>query len=87
MTSQVRRAAVSIMLNYVEGYARSKKKVMLNFYETSYGSLQESIYVFYLSLELNYIKAEDYKLLFDLKESISKMLWKTIVGLRSDCED
>lgn len=87
MTSQARRALVSIMLNYVEGYARSKKKVMLNFYETSYGSLQESIYVFFLASELHYISTEEYAPLFKLKERIAAMLWGTIDGLRKDSEN
>ncbi|HLD60703.1 MAG TPA: four helix bundle protein [Patescibacteria group bacterium] len=86
MTSQVRRALLSIMLNYVEGFGRSKKKVMLNFYETSFGSLQESIYVFYLAACLKYISAEEYTKLFSCKEQIAKMLWKTIEGLRNDIE-
>lgn len=55
MTSQCRRALLSIMLNYVEGYGRTKKKVMLNFYEISFGSLKESIYVFYLAFRLEFI--------------------------------
>jgi len=86
MTSQCRRALLSIMLNYVEGYARTKKKVMLNFYETSFGSLQESIYIFYLAVRLNYIEIEEYNRLFKSKEEISKMLWSTLEGLRRDCE-
>lgn len=85
MTSQCRRALLSVMLNYVEGYARTRKKVMLNFYETAYGSLQESIYVFYLAVRLNYIKVEEYNQLFEFKEEISKMLWSTLEGLRKDC--
>lgn len=86
MTSQVRRALVSILLNYVEGYARTKKAVTLNLYETSYGSLQESICVFYLACKLYYITPQEYIRFFHLKEEIAKMEWKTIEGLREECD-
>ena len=48
--SQFRRAAISIMLNYVEGYARFKPKVKLNFFETAYGSARECKYLLFLAL-------------------------------------
>jgi four helix bundle protein len=35
--SQIRRASLSIILNYIEGYARGKDKVHKNFLEISYG--------------------------------------------------
>ena len=44
LTSQIRRAAVSVMLNYLEGFARFKPKVKLNFYEISFGSIKECKY-------------------------------------------
>jgi four helix bundle protein len=84
MTSQARRSLLSVMLNYVEGYGRTKKGVMLNFYEISFGSLKESIYVFYLALNLQHISLQEYKTLFKLKEEIAKMLWKTMEGLRKE---
>lgn len=84
MLSQVQRALVSILLNYVEGYARTKKGVTLNLYETSYGSLQESIAVFYLACQLKYISIDEYKSLFAKKEEIAKMEWSTLEGLRRD---
>ncbi|MFA7245377.1 MAG: four helix bundle protein [Candidatus Magasanikbacteria bacterium] len=40
LTSQCRRSMVSVLLNYVEGFARKKRKVMTNFYKIYYGSLQ-----------------------------------------------
>ena len=84
MTSQCRRALLSIMLNYVEGFGRTKKKVMLNFYEISFGSLKESIYVFYLAFRLEFISEQAYKDLFLKKERIAQMLWKTIEGIKKD---
>lgn len=86
MRSQACRALLSIMLNYVEGYARTKKKVTKNSYETSYGSLQESIYVFYLACRFKYVTREEYFEMYNLKERIAQMLWKTIEGLREDIE-
>lgn len=47
VTSQIRRASLSTVLNYIEGYARRKKAVQLNFFETAYGSLKESKYLLY----------------------------------------
>lgn len=38
MTSQLRRSALSVMLNYIEGFARRRPAVMLNFFEIAYGS-------------------------------------------------
>ncbi len=45
LVSQMRRSAVSVILNYIEGFARIKQKVYLNFLETSYGSLKECQYL------------------------------------------
>lgn len=87
LTSQCRRALLSIMLNYVEGYARSRPKQLLNFYETSYGSLQESITTFYFAVQFKYINKENYIKLYNYKEEIAKMLWKTIEGLRKDIKN
>ena len=84
LTSQCRRSLTSVLLNYVEGYARKKKKVMLNFYEISYGSLQESITTFYLACKLGYIPTKKYLDIFHKKEEIAKMLWTTINNLEKE---
>lgn len=75
LTSQIRRAVLSIILNYIEGYARKRILVMRNFYEISYGSLKETKYLLYFSYTLGYIKKEDYDICLSLTESIGKMLW------------
>jgi four helix bundle protein len=82
LTSQDRRAAVSIMLNYVEGYARMKTGVMVYQFETSYGSLKESIYCRFLAKELKYITTTDYLEALALKEKIGGMLCGTIEGIK-----
>lgn len=64
-----------------------KRKCRFNFYETSFGSLKESIYIFFFATELACISAEEYQQLFSRKEEIAKMLWKTLDGLRDDSQE
>ncbi|MBU0596982.1 four helix bundle protein [Patescibacteria group bacterium] len=80
-SSQIRRAAVSIMLNYVEGFGRRKEKVKLNFFEIAYGSACECKYLIYLAKEKNWIGSEQYNNNFNLLDEISAMLWSMISGL------
>jgi len=75
MTSQLRRAALSVMLNYIEGYARRRKLVLVNFLEISYGSLKESIYITYLAEKQSYISKPEWELLDQKADRIGKMLW------------
>jgi len=80
-TSQIRRAALSIILNYVEGFARIKPAVQLNFFEISFGSLKETQYLLKFSLEEKYILDGDFKKCADLSEEIGAMLWTEISAL------
>jgi len=82
VTSQIRRAALSIILNYIEGYARGKNKVHKNFLEISYGSLKESKYLLYFSLVEKYLSEADYKKAIKLADDIGAMLWGTIRKLK-----
>jgi len=85
--SQLRRAAVSIMLNFLEGYARFKPKVKLNFFETSYGSDKECKYLIYFAKEMGWIEISAYERLFNLLDNIGAMLWKIIEGLSNQIEN
>lgn len=60
--SQWRRSTLSVILNYIEGYARKKSLVQLNFYETSYGSLGESKYLLYFSNKRKFITETEYQI-------------------------
>ena len=82
LTSQDRRAAVSVMLNYIEGYARMRPAVTLNFQETSYASLKESIYCRYLAKCLGYISEQEYDEALKISDEIGAMLYKTLEGIR-----
>ncbi len=82
VTSQLRRAALSVILNYIEGYARKKKAVMNNFCEISYGSLKESKYLIYFSYKRNYLAYNYYQKALNLTEIIGKMLWGILEKLK-----
>lgn len=83
-TSQLRRASLSIVLNYIEGYARKRRLVKINFFETSYGSLQESKYLLEFACKESWLKEDDYAHALKLAEEIGAMLWKTIEHLSRD---
>ena len=81
VTSQLRRATLSIILNYIEGYARRRDKVHLSFLEISYGSLQESKYLLNFSLKEQYLSEGEYQKAIALAEEIGAMLWKTLSNI------
>ncbi|XOB41953.1 MAG: four helix bundle protein [Candidatus Nealsonbacteria bacterium] len=80
--SQSRRAALSVILNYIEGFARGKKAVKKNFWEISYGSLKESKYLLHFSLVEKYLNHKDYNQAIKLAEEIGAMLWRSIQALK-----
>lgn len=83
LTSQLRRASLSVILNYIEGYARQSKNVLRNFLEISYGSLKESKYLIYFSHKRGYLKKKEYDELIQLSEKIGAMLWGIFSKLKN----
>lgn len=81
VTSQFRRAGMSIMLNYIEGFAGNNdrdSKIYKHFLKISYGSLKETKYLLYFSFDVVYINKEEYGLGLNLSDNIGKMLWSLI---------
>ncbi|MCL5027691.1 MAG: four helix bundle protein [Bacteroidetes bacterium] len=72
LTSQFRRAAVSVPANIAEGYRKRGKNDKVKFLNTSEGSLEECKYYLTLSKDLCYI--ENNKDLKNLAEEVSKLL-------------
>ncbi len=72
LTSQFRRAAVSITANIAEGYKRLSNKEKLRFYNIAQASLEECKYFLILSRDLGY--TNQFKELNNLLNEVSKML-------------
>ncbi|MBW8360824.1 MAG: four helix bundle protein [Kaistella sp.] len=63
LTSQIRRAAISIPSNIAEGCGRGSDKEFARFVEISIGSTNETEYQLFLAFDLNFIDLENYELL------------------------
>jgi four helix bundle protein len=82
ITSQIRRAALSIPTNIVEGYSRKGDKELAHFVNISLGSLGEVKYLIYFSNRLGYFQDAEYKELRDGYNALGKMLWKFYDAIR-----
>ena len=74
LTSQFRRAAVSIEANIAEGYKKLSKADKLRFFNISQGSLEECRDYHILSRDLNYLLAGEFEQLHQSIEDTSKFL-------------
>jgi len=74
LTSQFRRASVSIPANIAEGYKRLSKAEKLRFYNISQASLEECRYFIILSRDLNYTDSETSITLKEQIVEVSRML-------------
>lgn len=74
LTSQVRRASVSIAANIAEGYKKKTKPHKLSFLNISEGSLEEVKYYLILSKDLDYISENTFQKLEALSEEVGKIL-------------
>ena len=74
LTSQFRRAAVSIEANIAEGYKKLGKNDKLKFYNISQGSIEECRDYIILACDLEYITPEMFNNLYQAIEDASKFL-------------
>ena len=61
MTTQIRRAALSIVLNIAEGYGRQSKEDFKRFLKISYGSINEVETLLKLGKDMGYIEEGRYR--------------------------
>ena len=74
LTSQMRRAAVSVVSNIAEGSGRATKKDQAYFYQVAYSSLIELLNQLIIANDLEYITIENLKNLRSDIEIISGKL-------------
>lgn len=75
-TSQLRRAALSVVLNIVEGHGRNNKNEFRHFLSLTLGSLAETEYLLELALNLKYLSVEDFQQISDLRSGVGQLTWK-----------
>lgn len=63
LTSQLKRAAVSIAANIAEGYKKQSKKEKIHFFNIAQGSLEECRYYLILTKDIKIITLEEYNYL------------------------
>ena len=76
ITSQLRRAAISIPTNIVEGTGRQGRKELKQFANIALGSLAETEYLLEFCSRLKYLSEESYQKLEDLRNQVGGLLWK-----------
>lgn len=74
LTSQIRRAVISIPSNISEGVARNHDKETLQFLYIARGSLYEVETQFYLAFDLNYIDKDQMGIILKKTEDCRKLL-------------
>ena len=74
MTSQIRRASISVSSNIAEESGRNSDKDFAHFLEQSYASLMEVASVFFLGLGEGYVTETGLDPLFDEMERLAKRI-------------
>ena len=82
LTSQIRRAVVSVPANIAEGYAAGGKGQFARFLNIAQGSLAEVEYYLILSIDLNYISDVQYQESETLRGEVGFLLHRLIQSLK-----
>ena len=75
LIAQIRRSAVSVATNIVEGYKRKSSKDFAHFLNIADSSLEETKYHLLLACDLNYLCKSDYERLLVLADEVGRMLY------------
>ncbi len=75
LKDQIRRSAISVLSNISEGFERKANKQFAYFLTIAKGSAGELRCQLYVASDLTYITNEEFKILYELVSSISKMIF------------
>ena len=87
LTSQLRRAAVSVPANITEGASRNYKKEYLHFLHIARGSIAEVEYLLHISRRIKYLQENDYKELDVLRAETAKTLQGLITFVEKEIDE
>jgi len=82
LTSQLRRASISIPTNIAEGASRKTRKEYIQFLYIARGSLSELETLLYISEQLKFVEKPSYKTLLSKTEIMGRMLTALISSLK-----
>lgn len=74
MTSQMRRAALSVCANIAEGYSRRGLKDRKHFYQMAIGSLTELEFFIDFAYERKFISPDDYEKILEIHMETARVL-------------
>lgn len=83
LTDQLRRAAISVPSNVVEGYERGSNKEFKHFLSIARGSTGEVRAQIELARDIGYMQDDDFEKIFDLTTEVHKMINSLIKKLES----
>lgn len=76
ITSQIRRAALSIPTNIAEGSGRQHTNETKQFANIALGSLRELEYLLHFSLRLEFINEKSFNFINSISDEVAALLWK-----------
>ena len=82
LTSQIKRAAVSITSNIAEGFSRKSYKEKLQFYTIALGSTTEVQNQIEIAKDIHYIEQEEYDKVLEQSVVVHKLLNGLMKGAR-----
>jgi len=86
LTSQIRRAAVSVPANIAEGAARTSPKEFMHFLSNAQGSASEVETELLIATRLGFLDESDYVRLRSSVENIGRMLTGLLRHLKRRCD-
>lgn len=84
MRDQIQRASVSIMNNIAEGFERDNNNEFVRFLVISKGSAGELRSLLYVALDPEYISKEEFDIIYNKTEIISRKISKFITYLQEN---